>query len=679
MMHGGQATSFAILASVTMLLSGLAGPLGGLTGAEDTQILPSANAQVPPDPPSDGDGYDVITNQRVEMDDGVELSVDVYVPEGADRDGDGVYPCVVELTPYRKEGRAAEGASFLPQRGIALIEVDARGTGGSEGEYDIVFSVREQHDAANMVDWAAEDATDADGDPLCEDEVGMYGGSYSGIIQYLTASLPPADKTNPDPDLATASEHLAAIAPQRAYGDLYRDIVYHGGMVIGSFGVIWSQGTTSYYLQPPTDAEQPRGQEAYADHVTKNDNMLLPYLNNAHSDDRWCSDDSATGYCQDLYTDSSVLPRIENLHVPTLHLAGWWDAFTRGQLLTFQQAHALEQQAPDAYGPNFAIVGPWNHGGTHFITPDQGFRSELADWYHYWLEDRANGAPAPGWIANGFDGDGERLQYFQMDEPVINPTMPDDDQANGTWETAADWPVPGTSVETLHLREDGGLTTDAPGEYEGSDLYVYDPAGGAAETLSRWDNAAGTPQPRMDQRAETPHGLTYTTGPLSEALEVAGPIGMTLHASTFGVPGTQPSSPLIPDAAQLTPTYHDTDFVVKVSEVDETGEATLVTQGYLRASHAEVDEAESVAIDGELMAPFHPHTEASVTPPGVGEIHEYELEIWPTANTFDAGHELRIDVLSSDTPNHLALVQPAVNNIYHDAEHPSQIRLPVTG
>jgi hypothetical protein len=37
------------------------------------------------------------------------------------------------------------------------------------------------------------------------------------------------------------------------YGDLYRDIVYHGGMVIGTFGLIWSGGTTAYYTEPPTD------------------------------------------------------------------------------------------------------------------------------------------------------------------------------------------------------------------------------------------------------------------------------------------------------------------------------------------------------------------------------------------------------------------------------------------
>src|SRR5713101_7281851 len=83
-------------------------------------------------------------NVRFTMDDQVQIAADVYAPTA----GQPPVPCLVELTPYRKELRASEGASFLPGQGFALVEVDARGTGGSEGEYDIVFSMREQRDAA---------------------------------------------------------------------------------------------------------------------------------------------------------------------------------------------------------------------------------------------------------------------------------------------------------------------------------------------------------------------------------------------------------------------------------------------------------------------------------------------------------------------------------------------------
>lgn len=624
--------------------------------------------------------YEKMTDVYVEMDDGVEIATDIYVPTGPDRDGDGLYPCVVELTPYRKESRASEGAGFLPEQGIALIEVDARGTGGSQGEYDIVFSVREQADAAALVDWAAEQATGPDGQLLCEDTVGMYGGSYSGIIQYLVASLP-EDPAQGD-DLPAAPEHLAAIAPQRAYGDLYRDIVYHGGQLILSFGVIWAEGTSAFYLQPPTNLGTPHGNQAWVDHLTKNDQMLVPYLNNQYADDRWCSDDSDTAYCQDLYTDSSALPRIEDMTVPTLHLAGFYDSFTRGQLLTFQEAYDLEQQDPATYGPNFLIVGPWNHGGTHFIDPDQGFQQELADWYHWFLEDRANGDEPAAWIEAGFDpgqsdGEVDRVKYFQMRSTAVNPPMPPADPEDGTWQTAPDWPLPGTDMARLYLRAGGHLSSQPPGPDEGFDTYAYNPSAGYTETMSRWDNAAGVDQSRRDQSGEDASGVTYVTDRLDQDVTLAGPIALKLHATTFTDPGSTAGAELLPGATQAHPPWADTDFVVKVSEVAPDGTATLITQGYLRASHQAVDAARSHVLDGELVSPFHPHTAETLDPPEVGQVETYNVEIWPTAKTFREDHRLRLDIMSADTPNHLNLAKPAVNLVHHDADHASYLAVPL--
>lgn len=618
-----------------------------------------------------GAQYTKLTDVRLAMNDGVVLAADVYVPTISDKDGDGLYPCVVELTPYRKESRASEGASYLPGEGIALIEVDARGTGGSEGEYDIVFSVREQADAVEWIDWAATKATKdgmSEGSKLCESTVGMYGGSYSGIIQYLVASLPLTRQG----DVPAASTHLAAIAPQRAYGDLYRDIVYHGGMVIGSFGVIWSGGTSAFYTQPPTDVSAPAGQSAWSDHLSGNDPMILNYLARPYADAEFTSDDSMPAWTQRLYEDSSTLPRIENLRVPTLHLAGFFDAFTRGQLLTFKAALDLEKSSGDR-GPNFLIAGPWNHGGTHFIDPDQGFKEFLRDWYLWWLE---GGIPKPAWIANGFDGGGARVRFFQSKTGVVNGSS----QLDGQWLDAAEWPIAETSVTKLYLRAGGKLSTDEPEGSESPDRYVYDPAAGTAEVLSRWDNAAGTPQPEWDQRTDGLKGLTYETDELEQDLEVAGPIALHLWAATDGVPGDPSLAAAWPGEAQAAPPYHDTDFVVKLSDVApllEGGSARLVTQGYLRASHRAYDPDQSFSIGEEILAPYHLHTPAALDPPSPGDVREYVIEIWPTAKTFPLGHRLRIDIYSADTPNHIALVKPAVNTVYHSKTLQSYLAVPL--
>ncbi len=578
-------------------------------------------------------GPEVVTDVYVEMDDGVRLATDVHLPPGTPTDGSVQVPCLVEVTPYRKEVRAEEAASFLPDAGFGVIQVDARGTGGSEGEYDIVFSVREQWDSAAVIDWAAEESG------YCTDKVGMFGGSYSGIIQYLVASLPP-DR---------APEHLAAIAPQRAFGDLYRDIVYHGGQMIASFGALWSGGTSALYYQPPTNVDTAEGQSAWTDHLANNDPLLVSYLQNPYVDATFTADDSPNAWSQDLYRDSSVLDRIERLTVPTFHLAGWFDSFTRGQLLTVQEALANERGGTG--GPNYLAVGPWNHTETHFSYHPL-LRERLVEWYRHWLDD----GPRPDWFGR------DRIRYYTMgDGGLLDDT--------GHWTDTASWPPPQVDHDRLHLTADGGLTEDEPAG--GEVTWVYDPTTGVAEWPSRWDDAAGVvPHADRDQSLDGDRGgPTFMTEALSEDLTLAGPLSLRLQMSSQGLPGGDGPVEGLPDELNaLVPPYHDTDLVVKVSDVAPDGTATLITSGFLRASHRALDLDRSQVVDGDVVVPFHPHTRDSVEPVPEGETVEYWVEVWPTAKTFREGHRLRVDVYSADTPNHLNLLRPAVNTITTGAE-----------
>lgn len=583
-----------------------------------------------------------IHDVHVEMDDGVWLAADVYLPPGTPTDGSVQVPCLVELTPYRKEMRAGEAVSLLPAEGFGVIEVDARGTGGSEGEYDIVFSLREQWDAAAMIDWAAEESG------WCTERVGMFGGSYSGIIQYLVASLPPE----------RAPRNLAAIAPQRAFGDLYRDIVYHGGQLIGSFGVLWSSAATSLYLVPPTNAHTPEGLAAWSDHLTKNDPMWAHYLSSPYEDARYASNDSDPGWEQYLYRDASVLPRIGHLDVPTLHLAGWFDTFTRGQLLTFQAAH--ERERAGGGGPHYLVVGPWNHAGTHFVDPPH-FTDRMLDWYRHWLA----GGPEPEWFGD------DRVLYYELGEGTL-----DDD--TGAWRTAETWPPP-VAYERLYLRADGSLTVDEPAADEGSATYLSDPTAGPAAFPSRWDNAVpAVPQAMTDQRVDGERsGLTFQTAPVDEPLAFAGPLVLRLRAATEGVGTTDlplDDGPPVVDA--VMPPYHDTDFVVKVSDVAPDGTAWLLTEGFLRASHRAVDLERSQVVGDEIVVPFHHHTRDRVEPPVPGEVHDYVIEVWPTAKALQPGHRLRVDVYAADTPNHINLLRPALTTVSLDRDAASYLLVP---
>ena len=559
--------------------------------------------------------YDVVTEQNVyvPMADGTKLAADVYRPQPKPGQPENQrFPCLIEMTPYRKESRAAEAAGAFPARGFVYMEVDARGTGGSEGEYDGVFTVAEQNDGYDAIEWLATQYAHCDG------RVGMFGGSYSGINQYLIAASPKG-----------VPPHLRTLAPQRALTDLYRDIVYTGGILTASFGLIWAGGTEGYNLigaDPRTNPPPEQALAALVDH-RGNDPMFTTYM--------------AKRYDSPFYRASSVIDRLEQLDLPIFHLEGWYDAFTRGQLQGIGRLLELER-AGKVRGPNYAVVGPWNHGGSHFLDHEP-FATRLVEWYRHWLDD----GPRPGWF------DEPRITYCEMLESL---------DGECAWRTTPSWPPPRTNHRALFLQPGGRLGASEP---EGGELgsWTYDPLAGTGEAaFSKWDNAAGPPQREADQAQEDEwKGLTFTTDALDRDLVVTGPMELRLRARTQPLPGADQG---VPEgltglyAEQTVPPYLDTDFVVKLADVAPDGTSTLIQSGFLRASHRAVDPDRSRT--GE---PFHVHDPEHVEPVEAGKATDYRIEVWPTSKRFAKGHRLRIALYSADTPNHMNLLKPVMNTV----------------
>jgi hypothetical protein len=142
--------------------------------------------------------------------------------------------------------------------------------------------------------------------------------------------------------------------------------------------------------------------------------------------------------------------------------------------------------------------------------------------------------------------------------------------------------------------------------------------------------------------------LVYTTATLSDDVEITGPISATLYASS---------------------TAPDTDFTVTLVDVSPDGSAHLIQEGIIRASFR----------DGvDLRSPIEP-----------GKIYEYVLDLWATSHVVKAGHRLRVEVSSSNfdrydrnpnTGNDFGLsgeTVPATQTIYHSAQYPSRITLPM--
>jgi putative CocE/NonD family hydrolase len=142
--------------------------------------------------------------------------------------------------------------------------------------------------------------------------------------------------------------------------------------------------------------------------------------------------------------------------------------------------------------------------------------------------------------------------------------------------------------------------------------------------------------------------LVFSTPPLTADTEVTGPIALELYAATSAA---------------------DTDFTAMLVDVDETGFARYLADGIVRARYRESKAAPS---------PIEP-----------GRIYKYTVDLWATSNVFKAGHRIRVYVSSSNFPRFnrnlntgektfgASKMLKAKQTIYHDADHPSAIVLPI--
>ena len=148
-------------------------------------------------------------------------------------------------------------------------------------------------------------------------------------------------------------------------------------------------------------------------------------------------------------------------------------------------------------------------------------------------------------------------------------------------------------------------------------------------------------------------------------------------------PFTEPTEMIGTGAAHLFVEIDqpDTNLIMRVWDEAPGGKRQLVTTGYLKASHRELDEERS-----EVGSPVHPHTRAVPVEPGV--VEEYVVRLYPFAATFLPGHR-QVAKLSNAEPlahEHNALLPPdafhlpvgraVTHKVHRDATHPSRLVLP---
>ena len=595
-------------------------------------------------------------NIMVRVRDGVRLATDLYKPAINEKPIEDQFPTLLVRTPYNKD-RNKQDAIWFCERGYTVCIQDLRGRFKSEGLFGkYEFSDVDGYDS---IEWIAEQ-------DWSTGKVGTFGGSFLAHVQVAAATLNPP--------------HLSAmVITQGGYANAYLSGVRHGGAFeMTSLCWLLTRGLNSKeasehpeikaalesiplesYLDP-TRGQIKEGLTPFS-LVPNYERVFFESLTHSNYDSYWKTPWHSAERYYENFAD-----------VPVLIETGWYDHYTENDCSLYIGL------SKDKKSSIKLIVGPWSHGSTSLTYSGEvefGSKAPLdvsiapsynhlrLRWFDRWLKGIQNDAekdPAVRIFVMG-GGSGIRSNRFM--------------QHGGKWRDERDWPLPQTEYVNYYFHENGGLSQEIPIINNSYTTYTYDPRypvptiGGNRHThymlggLNRIYEGAYDQVERPDflgcKEPYVPLAfrndvLVFMTPPLSEPIEVTGPIKVKLWASSSAL---------------------DTDFTAKLidwypSNFDfPMGFAMNLTDGIIRARYHNSWEKP------ELMKP--------------NEIYQFHITLYPTSNLFARNHRIRVDISSSNwprfdiNPNTGELIgknrrfKITDNTIYHDKLHPSHIILPI--
>jgi len=571
---------------------------------------------------SAADHYFVTYERRiaVKMRDGLTLYADIFRP-----DAEGKFPVLLQRTPYNRDNEVAF-ALKAAAKGYVVVIQDVRGRYASEGQW-YTFK-NEPNDGYDTVEWAA-------ALPYSDGRVGMFGGSYVGATQMLAAIAHPP--------------HLAGICPIVTASNYHENWTYTGGAFAQWFNEDWTSGLShNTYEHLVGEQNDPVG-GIWTLPLTSYPILNLekrPDLSTNATVAPYFLDWLAHPSYDDYWKAISIEEHFQDIKVPALHVAAWYDLFLGGSLRNYEGIKANGGSEEARRGQRLVVVIGGHAGdGRKIGDLDFGPAAEgseddtILNWYDYLFKGAKNK------FANG-----KPVKIFVM--------------GANHWRDEDDWPLTRAKATKyfLHstgkansMRGNGTLSTTAPIK-EASDQYVYDPAH-PVPTIGGWlccEQQRWHAGPRDQRPAEARDDvLVYSTAPMTEDLEVTGPISLELYAKSSAV---------------------DTDFTAKLVDVWPDGFAQNIAEGIIRARYRDSRETPS------LMTP--------------GQAYKFTIDLWATSNVFKKGHMVRLEVSSSNFPRFDRNLNTgatrylksadgpdqfvsATNVVLHDAEHPSALVLPV--
>ncbi|MCB1154782.1 CocE/NonD family hydrolase [bacterium] len=566
----------------------------------------------------------VYANTYLTMRDGVRIAVDYYLPE--DRRSDEKLPTIFLQTRYWRRpdlrgwvtlfvDETPEELERIIGAGYAIVRVDARGSGASEGFRRMPWSPDEIADGAEVVDWII-------AQPWSDGTVGAVGGSYEGTAaEFLMLNHHPAVK---------------AVAPMFSLYDVYTDIAFPGGAQLSGFTEPWQAlnaaldrnkpGELIWWIPllvhgvKPVDADEDEIilEKAIADHARNyhvHDEAKLVIYRDDPMGEKTIAQFSPHAYADEMRRE---MP-------PVYSYSGWYDG-------AYGHA-AIKRYLTNGDTRSRLTLGPWDHGGDDQMRPF------------------AKAAPTD------FDHVGEMLRFFdhyvkgedtgiEPEPPVHYYTMVED-----RWHAAAAWPPPATET-SFYLATDEMLRT-APSS---ANVVEYDvnPTATTGDE-ARWDCLVDDVSVTYPKRRLLDRRLAvFDSEPLATDMEVTGHpiVDLVISADT-----------------------EDAQVFVYLEDVRPDGEVGFVTEGVLRALHRRLSTDEPPY---KTPAPYHTFLRADgelLTP---GQPARLRFDLQPTSYLFQAGHRVRVAVGTRDAGHFATLPnEPTRLSIHVGGESASRIELPV--
>jgi putative CocE/NonD family hydrolase len=582
----------------------------------------------------------------ITMRDGIKLYTIIYIP----KDQSQKYPFLIERTPYSVSPygknnyavRIGPNEALMREKYIFVYQ-DVRGRYMSEGRNKEVTpyipnkksdkDVDESSDTYDTMDWLLKNIKNNNG------RAGLYGISYPGF--YATASLPGAHPS------------IKAVSPQAPVTDEFiGDDANHNGafFLMDNFDFMnyfgkERNGPVEDYGSSMFDASRKDAYKFFLHLGPIKNTQSEKYFN--HRSYIW-NEYLAHDTYDDYWQKRNIRQYLKNIKIPTLVVGGWFDAEDLfGSLHTYE---AIEKQSPE--NNNYLVMGPWTHGAwarnewSKFGSYDFGsntsqyFQDSLqTKFFNYFLKDEGS------WDAS---------------EATVFET------GTNRWRHFKQWPPENISQVSYYLSQNKKLSAQKNNNKNSFDEYISDPANPVpytAKIQARRNNEYMVEDQRFT--ASRNDVLVYESPALPADVTIAGDILADLFTSISTT---------------------DADFIVKLIDVvppqeiyEKEGVDYSLSSYFQRLVRAEVMRGK-FRNDYVHPQPFIP-----------GEITEVKIHLNDICHTFKKGHKIMVQVQSSWFPlvdmNPQKFMRiPAANEndfqkstirIYHDADHPSRIVLPV--